>query len=64
MFPKAMTGWPSFITNAGMIVWNGRLRGETTFGDDASSVKQRAAVVQQEAVAGDRDAGPEHVATS
>ena len=36
MFPKAITGWPSFITNAGMIVWNGRLRGETTFGEDES----------------------------
>ena len=38
MFPKAITGWPSFITNAGMIVWNGRLRGDATFGEDGSSV--------------------------
>ena len=39
MLPKAISGWPSFITNAGMIVMNGRLCGATTFGDDGSSVK-------------------------
>ena len=38
MFPNAITGWPSFITNAGMIVWNGRLRGPTTLTDFESSV--------------------------
>ena len=27
-----MTGFPSFVTNPGMIVWYGRLRGPTWFG--------------------------------
>jgi len=30
--PKLICGLPSFIRNAGMIVWNGRLPGSTQFG--------------------------------
>ena len=39
MLPKASSGWPSFITNAGMMVRNGRLCGATTLGEDGSRAK-------------------------
>ena len=38
MTPNESHGWPSFVTNAGMIVWKGRLPGATRFGCPASRV--------------------------
>jgi hypothetical protein len=38
MTPKGPTAAPSFVRNAGMIVWNGRLPGSSTFGWPRSRV--------------------------
>ena len=37
--PKLMTGAPSLVRKAGMMVWNGRLPGATRFGLHGSSEK-------------------------
>ena len=39
MLPKASSGLPSFMTNAGMMVRNGRLCGAITLGEDGSRLK-------------------------
>ena len=39
MLPKESSGWPSFITNAGMIVRNGRLCGAITSGEAGFRLK-------------------------
>ena len=37
--PKLMTGCPSLVRKAGMMVWNGRLPGATRFGLPAFRLK-------------------------
>ena len=39
MLPNDSNGWPSFITNAGMIVRNGRLCGAITLAEYGSRSK-------------------------
>ena len=49
--PKLITGWPSLVRKAGMMVWNGRLPGATTFGLAGVEAEAVAAVLQAQAVA-------------
>ena len=37
--PKLIAGMPSLVTNAGMMVWNGRFFGATTFACPARRLK-------------------------
>ena len=59
MTPKTNTGLPSFVTIAGMIVWNGRLPGSSRLAWFSSSENRRAAVLDGEAEVGRGQAGAE-----
>jgi hypothetical protein len=52
--PKLITGWPSFVRKAGMMVWNGRLPGPPGWRRGPGRVEREAvaAVLQAHAEPG------------